>query len=409
MLVMRWSGVGLVAGAFLVVFGLGGLRLIFGVWMRPLESEFVVDRGAISLVAALSLLIFGLGQPLLGRQVDLHGPRVIVPAAVLLTGLGVVGASLVPSYVGFVLTFGIIASLGFAGAANATIVALVAQRFENNRGLIYSICSAGGPLGQMTLASVAAAGVEGFGWRQTMLVFGLVLLVVVLPVVAILLRGAAPPRTELLPSLTETFKLAFKAKGFVLLWWAYFICGVTTLGLVHTHIVAYGADRGLPQINAAGILSLVGLFNIAGLVLAGRLADRFGGRKPLIIAFTIRGVALLWLATATSETSLVLFALVFGLTDMATIPFSAAATVQMFGPRMLGVLTGFLAVAHQTGAAFGSYIAGRGYELLGGYPPVIVASVGVALTAAILCFAMDTRPVLVGEDAPEPGLAPSGA
>src|SRR5207253_6660345 len=148
-----------------------------------------------------------------------------------------------------------------------------------------------------------------------------------LPIVAILLRGAAPPRTEPLPSLTETFKLAFKSKGFVLLWWAYFICGVTTLGLVHTHIVAYGADRGLPQINAAGILSLVGLFNIAGLVMAGRIADRFGGRKPLIIAFTVRAVALLWLATATSETSLVLFALVFGLTDMATIPFSAAATV----------------------------------------------------------------------------------
>ena len=309
-----------------------------------------------------------------------------------------------PSYVGFVLTFGIIASLGFAGAANATIVALVAQRFENNRGLIYSICSAGGPLGQMTLASVAAAGVEGFGWRQTMLVFGLVLLVVVLPVVAILLRGAAPPRTELLPSLTETFKLAFKAKGFVLLWWAYFICGVTTLGLVHTHIVAYGADRGLPQINAAGILSLVGLFNIAGLVLAGRLADRLRRAEAPHHRLHDSGVALLWLATATSETSLVLFALVFGLTDMATIPFSAAATVQMFGPRMLGVLTGFLAVAHQTGAAFGSYIAGRGYELFGGYPPVIVASVGVALSAAILCFAMDTRPVLVGEDAPEPGL-----
>lgn len=406
---MRWSGVGLVAGAFLVVFGLGGLRLIFGVWMRPLEADFVVDRGAISLVAALSLLIFGLGQPLLGRQVDVRGPRLIVPASVLLTGLGVVVASQMPSYLGFVLTFGIVASLGFAGAANATIVALVAQRFENNRGLIYAICSAGGPLGQMALAAAAAAGVEAFGWRQTMLTFGLVLLAVLLPLVAILMRGAAPPRTEPLPSLTETLKMAWKSKGFVLLWWAYFICGVTTLGLVHTHVVAYGADRGLPQINAAGILSLIGLVNVVGLVLAGRIADRFGGRKPLIVAFSVRAVALLWLATATTEPSLILFALVFGLTDMATIPFSAAATVQMFGPRMLGVLTGFLAVAHQTGAALGSYVAGRGYETFGGYPPVIIASVGVALLGAILSFAMDTRPVQIGKSPSETGLAPSGA
>ncbi|MCC7371133.1 MAG: MFS transporter [Chloroflexi bacterium] len=406
---MRWSGVGLVAGAFLVVFGLGGLRLIFGVWMRPLESDFGVDRSAISLVASLGLLVFGLGQPLLGRQVDVRGPRLIVPGSVLLTGVGVVAASLMPSYAGFVITFGMIASLGFAGAANATIVALVAQRFEQNRGLIYAICSAGGPLGQMTLASVAAAGVEAFGWRQTMLFFGVVLLAAVLPLVAVLLRGSAPPRKEPLPSLGETIRLAFRAKGFVLLWWAYFICGVTTLGLVHTHVVAYGADRGLPQISAAGILSLVGLFNIGGLILAGRIADRFGGRRPLIAAFTIRSVALLWLANATTEGQLMLFALIFGLTDMATIPFSAAATVQMFGPRMLGVLTGFLAVAHQTGAALGSYVAGRGYELFGGYPPVIIVAVGVALTGALLSFAMDTRPVRYGASAGTTGLAPTGA
>src|SRR3954468_1491054 len=87
---MRWSGIGLVVGAFLVVFGLGGLHLIFGVWMRPLEADFGVDRSAISLVAAISLLVFGLGQPLLGRQVDLRGPRLIVPASVALTAFGVI-------------------------------------------------------------------------------------------------------------------------------------------------------------------------------------------------------------------------------------------------------------------------------------------------------------------------------
>jgi MFS family permease len=407
---MRWGGFALVAGAFLVMFGLGGPRLIFGVWMRPLEADFQVDRSAISLVAALSLLVFGLGQPLLGRQVDVRGPRLIVPGSVLLTGLGVVVASQMSSYLGFVVAFGLLAPIGFAGAANATIVALVAQRFEENRGLIYSICSAGGPLGQMAFAAGAAAGVAAFGWRTTMFYLGLVLLAIVLPVVAVLLRGAPRPRQELLPSLPETLRMAFRARGFVLLWWAYFICGVTTLGPVHTHVVAYGVDRGLSEVGAAGILSLVGLFDIAGLILAGRVADRWGGRRPLIAAFMIRSVALLWLATATSETALIVFALFFGLTDMATIPFSAAATAEMFGPRMLGLLTGLLAVAHSTGASLGSYLAGRGYELLGGYPPVIVASVVVALTAALIAFAMDTRPVLANITSPDgAGLAPSGA
>ena len=407
---MGWSGLALVAGGFLVVFGLGGLRLIFGVWMRPLEADFAVDRAAISLVAAISLLVFGLGQPLLGRQVDVRGPRVIVPGSVLLTAVGVIVASQLPSYVGFIVAFGLVASIGFAGAANATIVALVAQRFDRNRGLIFAVCSAGGPLGQMAFAAGAATGIEAFGWRTTMLWLGLLLLVVVLPLVAVLLRGASVPRREPLPSLSDTFRLAFRARGFVLLWWAYFICGVTTLGLVHTHVVAYGVDRGLGEVGAAGILSAIGFFNIVGLILAGRVADRWGGRRPLIAAFTIRAVALLWLATATSEPALIAFALVFGLTDMATIPFSAAATAEMFGPRMLGLLTGLLAVAHQTGAALGSYLAGRGYEVFGGYPPVIIAGVAVALTAALLSFAMDTRPVgLAPAGRDGAGLAPSSA
>ncbi len=407
---MPWGGFALVAGAFLVVFGLGGLRLIFGVWMRPLEADFQVDRAAISLVAALSLLVLGLGQPLLGRLVDVRGPRSIVPVSVLLTAVGVIMASQMPSYLGFVVSFGFIASVGFAGAANATIIAMVAQRFEENRVLLYSICSAGAPLGQLAFAAGAATGIEAFGWRWTMLALGVLLLVGVLPVATVLLRGAPPPRREPLPSLVETFRIAFRARGFVLLWWAYFICGVTTLGLVHTHVVAYGVDRGLMDVNAAGILSLVGLFDIIGLVVAGRVADRWGGRRPLIAAFLIRAVALLWLSMATSETALIVFALLFGLTDMATIPFSAAATAEMFGPRMLGLLVGLLAVAHQTGAAFGSYLAGWGYELLGGYPAVMVAGVGIVLTAALLAYAMDNRPVQVNPAShDEAGLAPSRA
>jgi MFS family permease len=407
---MRWSGVGLVLGAFLVMFGLGGLRLIFGVWIRPLEADFSIDRAQISLVAALSLLVLGLGQPILGRQVDVRGPRLIVPGSVVLAGLGVIVASQMPSYVGFTVAFGIVATIGFAGAANATIMALVAQRFTEHRALIYSICSAGSPLGQLVFAAVAAIGVERLGWRPTMLAFGVGLLLIVLPVVSILLRRAPSPRREPLPGLLDTCRMAFRARGFVLLWWAYFICGATTLGLVHTHIVAYGVDRGLPDVGAAGVLSVIGLTDIVGLVIAGRVADRWGGRRPLIAAFSIRAVALLWLATATSETALIAFAVVFGMTDMATIPFSAAATSEMFGPRMLGLLTGLLAVAHQTGAALGSYLAGQGYEVLGGYPPVYIAGVAVALLAALLAFAMSTRAVSVGQlPRDQTGLAPSGA
>jgi predicted MFS family arabinose efflux permease len=239
-----------------------------------------------------------------------------------------------------------------------------------------------------------------------MLGFGVALLVVVLPITVLLLGRARAPRRAPMPSFFDTCRMAFRSRGFVLLFLAYFICGVTTLGLVHTHIVPYGEERGLAPVAAAQILGLIGLVNAVGLVISGRIADRWGGRRPLIVAFMVRSVALLWLATATTQGQLALFAVIFGLTDMATIPLSAAPASEMFGPRLLGAVVGLLVVAHQAGAALGSFLAGLGYEWLGGYPPIIVASVGVALGGAVLCHAMNTSRVLVARD--EPGLAASG-
>jgi len=401
---MRVSDLALVGGALLVVFAVGGLRLVFGVWVRPLEADFGVDRAAMGSIGALAFLVFGLGQPAFGRIVDVKGPGLVIPGSVLLAGLGVVLATLAPSFELFALAYVLVAGVGFSGLANATLAATVVQRFDRHHGLIFGVLSAGAPLGQLALAQVAAVGVEGYGWRWAMGALGALLLVVVLPIAWALLGRSPAPRKEPPPGLRETFGLAFRTRGFVLLFAAYFVCGVTTLGLVHTHVVPYGVDIGLADVAAAQMLGLLGLFNVASLLLGGRVADRWGGRRPLIGVFVIRSVALLWMATAVDEYTLGLSIVLFGLTDMATIPLAAAAATEMFGPRMLGVLMGFLVVAHQVGSALGSFVAGLGYELLGGYPPVIVAAVGMALGGALLCVAMDTRRAL----REGPTLAPSG-
>ncbi len=115
---MRLGAIGLVGGALVVVFAVGGLRQIFGVWVRPLEAEFGVDRAAVAGVAALSYLAFGLGQPIVGRLVDVHGPRLVVPGAVLFAGLG----ALVSAFAGAFWQFGLL----FVLITVAAIVALAA-------------------------------------------------------------------------------------------------------------------------------------------------------------------------------------------------------------------------------------------------------------------------------------------
>ncbi len=388
---MGASGLGLAGGALLVVFGVGGLRQVFGIWVRPLEAEFAADRAAVALVAALSLLAFGLGQPLAGRLVDVHGPRLIVPGAVLFAGLGAIGASQAGTLWQFALMFVMVTSLAYAGAANATIAAAVVQRFVRRQGLIFGIISAGAPLGQLLLAPLGALAIAAVGWRSTMAGFGLGLLLLVLPVAWWLLgRSPAPPRV-VTPGLAGVYRAAFRQRPFVLLFGAYFLCGMTTLGLVHTHLVPYAADVGLPDVLGAQVLGLLGLANVFGLIGAGQAADRWGSRRPLIAAYGVRAFALLWLATATDELALVLFALVFGLTDMATVPLSAKAAAELFGSRMIGALMGLLVVAHQLGSAVGSYLAGLGYDLLGGYPPVIVVGVGLSLLATLFAVALEPR------------------
>ena len=407
---MGKGGLGLVGGALLVVFGVGGLRQIFGVWVRPLEADFGVDRAAVAAVAALGLLLFGLFQTVLGRLVDVHGPRLVVPGAVLFAGLGSIASSMADSLVLFALLFVFVTSVGYAGAANATIAAAVVQRFEARRGLLLGVCSAGAPLGQLVLAPVAAWGIADFGWRTTLAGFGAALLLLILPIAWLLLgRLPAPTRTaSTAPSLLATYRLALGSVGFQLLFWSYFICGMTTLGLVHTHIVPYGVDVGLPELHAAHVLGLLGLVNVVGLVGAGQAADRWGGPRPLIAAFAVRTLALLWASTATDGAALVLFVLVFGLTDMATIPLSIATATELFGPRAIGAVTGLLVIAHQLGSALGSYLGGLGYGLFDGYPPVMVAAAGLAFGAALLCTALAARGEGRGAR-DEPTLAPSGS
>jgi MFS family permease len=387
------SGLFVALAAFFVVLCMGGARLSFGVWIAPLEEDFGIDRSAVSLVAALGYLAFGIVQPVLGRIVDLHGSRIVLPVSVVLGGAGMLGASLAPGYLSFLLVYVLVGSIGFGGIANATLAATVSQRFTSRHGLIFGFISAGAPFGQLVVAPLVAVAVAAIGWRPTMSWIGIVLLAVILPVTWFALARNAPPpaRATAGESAGGLYRMALANRGFQLLMLSYFICGVTTLGLIHTHVVPYGIEVGLPDFNAARVLGLIGLCNSIGLVLWGQAADRWGGRNPLIFVFAVRSVALLWLATATEEATLVAFAIVFGLTDMATIPLSATAAIRLFDRRVTGVVVGLLAIAHQVGSATGSYLAGVGHDVFGTYAPAIVVAAGVALCGSLAMSAVDMR------------------
>jgi MFS family permease len=173
---------------------------------------------------------------------------------------------------------------------------------------------------------------------------------------------------------------AVRRLPFWLLAGSYFVCGYSTSGLVDTHVVPYAIEHGIPNMAAASALGLMGAVNTLGAIAAGYVADRYGRRNPLALTYFVRGLALLWLLTVQEAAALHVFAVVFGLTYIATVPPTTALTADLFGRKSVASIFGWIFLMHQIGAASGSLVGGILYEATGNYTPAF-------LSGAILCFA----------------------
>ncbi len=140
------------------------------------------------------------------------------------------------------------------------------------------------------------------------------------------------------------------------------ICGATTNGLIGTHFIPSAHDHGMPETTAAGLLAVVGLFDIVGTIASGWLTDRFNPRILLAVYYQFRGIGLLvlpLLLSATVQPSMIVFVVIYGLDWVATVPPTAAICRQVFGADG-SVVFGWVFAAHQLGAAAAALAAGRG-------------------------------------------------
>src|SRR3989475_4532394 len=165
-----------------------GLRSVFGVYIKPMEAEFGWGRGALSGAAAISLLLLGAAGPVVGRLADRWGPRWIVIVALLLLGVGSIGAAYVQRFWQVYVTPGFLMALGAGGASMTTGSTVAARWFEARRGMAIGISAAGMSAGQLVMIPLASALTIWFGWRTSYLWLGIALLVVVLPIALFFIR-----------------------------------------------------------------------------------------------------------------------------------------------------------------------------------------------------------------------------
>ena len=388
-----------------------GLRSVFGVYIKPMEAEFGWGRGALSGAAAISLLLLGAAGPVVGRLADRWGPRRVVTVALVLLGAGAIGAAFVQRLWHVYLTTGLLMALGAGGLALTTASTVAARWFEARRGVAIGIAAGGMSAGQLVVIPLAMALTLAFGWRMSFLWQGVGLLVLVLPI-AVWLVGDDPAERGLRPyGATGPLETAAQAAAtqkaqrvsvldalvvpqFWLLMATFFVCGYTSNGMVLTHFMPHALEHNFSELQASTALGVMGAMNVLGTVGSGWICDRFGRRGPLAFYYFVRGLSLLFLLYVWNAPSLHLWAAIFGLNYISTVPPTTTLTANIFGRYSVGELSGWIFFAHQVGAALGAALAGWVYEWTGAYTIAFVSAALMGFLAAGLALAIREEPIL---------------
>ncbi|WP_157463389.1 MFS transporter, partial [Deinococcus pimensis] len=165
----------------------------------------------------------------------------------------------------------------------------------------------------------------------------------------------APARLVAEPGV---LRRAVRTADFWLLAGTFLVCGATSNGLIGTHFIAHAVEHGMTTGAATGVLALMGAFNFVGTLASGYLTDRYDPQRLLTVYYGFRGLSLLALPFVQGETGLLLFAVLFGLDYIATVPPTTALVADRFGRANVGTVYGWVFFAHQLGAALAAWLGG---------------------------------------------------
>jgi len=192
------------------------------------------------------------------------------------------------------------------------------------------------------------------------------------------------------------------SRAFWLLFFTFFVCGLSTNGLIGNHFIPLCQDFGLAEVAAASVLAMMGAFDFVGTIGSGWLSDRFDSRKLLFVYYGLRGLSLLALPFSTFTIyGLSIFAVFYGLDWIATVPPTIRLCASLFGREKAALVFGWIFCGHMLGAAVAASGAGITRDLLSSYVPAFMTSGALCLLAALAALAV---PRLA---APAP--APAGA
>ena len=395
------------AVTFAVLLVGAGIRATPGILIVPLEREFGWSTATISAAVAVNILLYGLLGPFAVAIMERFGLRRTVVSALAVLAVGVALTTTITAPWQLVALWGVVVGSG-TGMVALVLGATVAGRwFAKNRGLVLGLLTASSATGQLIFLPLLAKLGDAFGWRAVSItVAGAALLLI--PFVAILLRDrpadlGLPPYggTVVEPTVVPTVNPAVRALKALRTglrsrdWWllagSFFVCGASTNGLIGTHLIPACIDHGIPEVQAAGLLAVMGIFDFFGTTASGWLTDRVDSRYLLFWYYGLRGLSLMFLPFSFDYSfyGLSLFAVFYGLDWIATVPPTVRLAEKSFGKENAAVMFGWIAAAHQIGAASAAWTAGLVRTGTGSY-------LGAFVVAGILCLCASLMVLFIG-------------
>lgn len=397
----------LIAGCVIIMTGFA-IRASFGVFQIPIAEEFNWPRAEFSLAIAIQNLAWGFGQPFFGAIAEKLGDRKAIVLGALCYAIGLVLSAGATTPLAAQLTE-VLVGFGVAGTGFGVILAVVGRAAsDDNRSMALAVATAAGSAGQVFGAPLAEWLLTLMTWQSVFLVFAALILasLAVLP----MMRSPAPvSRNVLEESMGTILNRALRDPSFTLIFVGFFSCGYQ-LGFITAHFPAFVTEMCAP-VMAGGILSglgisttsalgaiaisLIGLANIAGTLLAGWAGKRFPRKYLLAGIYTGRTlVAAAFILTPVTPATVILFSLAMGSLWLATVPLTSGLVAHLYGLRYMGTLYGIVFFSHQLGSFMGVWLGGRLYDAFGSYTAVWWIGIGVGAFSAIVHLPIkEARPV----------------
>ncbi|HTR82888.1 MAG TPA: MFS transporter [Reyranella sp.] len=381
------------AGGLMGCVAIGSLFSL-AVFLQPMSEATGWSRTGISSAMTIDFLTMGVAAFGWGALTDRFGPRPVMLAGAILTGLGLALASRAGSLLEFQIVYGVVVG-GAVGAMIVPTMATVTGWFDKNRAIAVSLVSAGMGMGPMTISPLARWLLDSHDWRSVQLIIAIVAWAILIPAAFLIRRAPAAAAAAPLPGAADpgmTVGQALRSPQFIVMGLTYFCCCATHSGPIF-HTVSYALACGIPAIAAVSIYSVEGLAGLVGRIVFGISGDRFGAKQTVVAGLLVQALAAGCYFFTRQIAEFYAVAIVFGMAYGGVMPLYSVLAREYFPMRIMGTVIGASSMIASLGMSLGPAVGGLIFDTTGSYGWLYIGSFGMGLAAAGIALAFPSGPV----------------